>query len=132
MEIDKTRRNLANISTCHIFNKCKSFYFYPVETIQGIFKFKSQKSIAITIGTFDGVHIGHQQILKRLINNAKSADLNAVLLTFFPHPRMVLQKESNIKLLNTLEEKIEILKSLGLDYVIVNPFTKEFSRLTAT
>ncbi len=102
-----------------------------METIQGISKFKSTLPSAITIGTFDGVHIGHRQILLRLINNAKQENLNAVLLTFFPHPRMVLQKEPNIKLLNTLEEKIEILKSLGLDYTIVHPFTKEFSRLSA-
>jgi riboflavin kinase/FMN adenylyltransferase len=102
-----------------------------VETIQGISKFKNTLPTAITIGTFDGVHIGHRQILERLINNAKHANLNSVLVTFFPHPRMVLQKESNLKLLNTLDEKIEILESLGLDYVIVHPFTKEFSRLSA-
>lgn len=100
-------------------------------TIQGISKFKDTLPTAITIGTFDGVHIGHRQILKRLINNAKNANLNSVLVTFFPHPRMVLQKESHLKLLNTLDEKIEILESLGLDYVIVHPFTKEFSRLSA-
>ncbi|GMN10422.1 bifunctional riboflavin kinase/FAD synthetase [Croceitalea sp. MTPC9] len=102
-----------------------------MEKIQGISKFKSKLPTAITIGTFDGVHVGHRQILQRLINNAKEANYNSVLLTFFPHPRMVLQKESNIKLLNTLEEKIKILESLGLDYVIVHPFTKEFSRLSA-
>lgn len=100
-------------------------------TIQGISKFKNTLPTAITIGTFDGVHIGHRQILERLINNAKHANLNSVLVTFFPHPRMILQKESNLKLLNTLDEKIEILESLGLDYVIVHPFTKEFSRLSA-
>ena len=102
-----------------------------METVQGISKFKSTLPTAITIGTFDGVHIGHRQILLRLINNAKQLNLNAVLLTFFPHPRMVLQKETNIKLLNTLDEKIEILESLGLNYTIVHPFTKEFSRLSA-
>ncbi len=100
-------------------------------TVQGISKFKNKLPTAITIGTFDGVHIGHRQILQRLINNAKEANLNSVLVTFFPHPRMVLQKESNIKLLNTLDEKIEILRDLGLDYIIVHPFTKEFSRLSA-
>ncbi|WP_350292545.1 bifunctional riboflavin kinase/FAD synthetase [uncultured Croceitalea sp.] len=100
-------------------------------TVQGISKFKDTLPTAITIGTFDGVHVGHRQILERLINNAKQANLNSVLVTFFPHPRMVLQKESNIKLLNTLDEKIEILQGLGLDYSIVHPFTKEFSRLSA-
>lgn len=102
-----------------------------METIQGISKFKNTLPTAITIGTFDGVHIGHRKILERLINSAKKAGLNSVLVTFFPHPRMVLQKESNIKLLNTLDEKIEILEELGLNYIIVHPFTKEFSRLSA-
>lgn len=85
----------------------------------------------ITIGTFDGVHLGHRKILERLTNNAKKTGLKSTVLTFFPHPRMVLQKDVDIKLLNTLEEKTQILETLGLDYLIVHPFTKEFSRLTA-
>ena len=102
-----------------------------METVQGISKFKSTLPTVITIGTFDGVHIGHRKILQRLINNTKEGSYNSVLLTFFPHPRMVLQKENGIKLLNTLEEKLKILERLGLDYTIVHPFTKEFSRLSA-
>lgn len=85
----------------------------------------------VTIGTFDGVHIGHQKIVKRLIETAKNNDLESVILTFFPHPRMVLQKDANIKLLNTLKEKQTILEKLGLDHFIVEKFTLEFSRLTA-
>ncbi|WP_452219733.1 bifunctional riboflavin kinase/FAD synthetase [Lacinutrix salivirga] len=85
----------------------------------------------LTIGTFDGVHIGHQKIIKRLIEVGKSKNLTATVLTFFPHPRMVLQKDANIKLINTIEEKAEILKRLGLDNLVVKKFTKEFSRLTA-
>lgn len=85
-----------------------------------------------TIGTFDGVHLGHRKILERLTNNAKKTGLKSTVLTFFPHPRMVLQKDVDIKLLNTLEEKTQILETLGLDYLIVHPFTKEFSRLSAT
>ena len=77
-----------------------------METVQGISKFKSTLPTVITIGTFDGVHIGHRKILQRLINNAKQGSYNSVLLTFFPHPRMVLQKENGIKLLNTLEDKV--------------------------
>nr|WP_299070858.1 bifunctional riboflavin kinase/FAD synthetase [uncultured Allomuricauda sp.] len=104
-----------------------------METIQGITQFtKTTFQTAITIGTFDGVHLGHRKILERLINNAKNGDLKSTVLTFFPHPRMVLQKDTDIKLLNTLEEKIQILESLGLDYLIVHPFTKDFSRLSAT
>jgi riboflavin kinase/FMN adenylyltransferase len=87
---------------------------------------------AITIGTFDGVHIGHQKILERLINDAKKQNRASVVLTFFPHPRMVLQQDSDIKLLNTLTEKQRILEKMGLDFLIVHPFTKDFSRLTAT
>lgn len=103
-----------------------------METVQSIAKYDKVHSTVITIGTFDGVHIGHRQILKRLITNAKSGNLKSTVLTFFPHPRMVLQKDSDIKLLNTIDEKIRILETLGLDYLIIHPFTKEFSRLSAT
>jgi len=85
----------------------------------------------VTIGTFDGVHIGHQKIIKTLIKRTKGTDLKSVVLTFFPHPRMVLQKDADIKLINTLQERSSILKKLGLDYLVVEEFTKEFSRLTA-
>ncbi|WP_418510569.1 bifunctional riboflavin kinase/FAD synthetase [Corallibacter sp.] len=89
------------------------------------------QATAITIGTFDGVHIGHQKIISRLINTAKKQGLDAVILTFFPHPRVVLQKDTSIKLINTLNEKAEILENLGLDILYVKEFTQEFSRLTA-
>ncbi|GAB4510617.1 MAG: bifunctional riboflavin kinase/FAD synthetase [Allomuricauda sp.] len=85
----------------------------------------------VTIGTFDGVHLGHRKILERITNNAKNTGLKSTVLTFFPHPRMVLQKDVDIKLLNTLEEKKQILEGLGLDYLIIHPFTKQFSRLSA-
>lgn len=88
-----------------------------------------KKGSIITIGTFDGVHIGHQEILKNLINQSKNS--NSVILTFFPHPRMVLQKSGDLKLLTTLQEKINLLEKTGLDYLVIEPFTKEFSRLTA-
>jgi len=103
-----------------------------VETVQSIEKYDKKHATAITIGTFDGVHIGHQSILQRLIKSAKKQNLKATVLTFFPHPRMVLQKDSDIKLLNTMEEKGEILKKLGIDILIIHSFTKEFSRLSAT
>ena len=85
----------------------------------------------VTIGTFDGVHVGHRAILERLVASARREGIQSVLLTFFPHPRMVLQKESNIKLLNTISEKKQLLKEIGLDHLIVHPFTQEFSRLSA-
>jgi len=85
----------------------------------------------ITIGTFDGVHIGHQKIIKRLVKNAKNDNLKSIVLTFFPHPRMVLQKDANIKLINTIDEKAKLFENLRLDFLVVKEFTKEFSRLTA-
>lgn len=101
-------------------------------TVQSIFQFDKEHSTAITIGTFDGVHIGHQKILQRLIEDADNLNLKSTVLTFFPHPRMVLQKDANIKLLNTIDEKARILELLGLNYLIIHPFTKDFSRLSAT
>ncbi len=85
----------------------------------------------LTIGTFDGVHIGHQKIIEDLVQHGKESNLIPTLLTFFPHPRMVLQRDADIKLINTLEEKKAILDAMGLGNIIVHPFTREFSRLTA-
>ncbi|MGB1307339.1 MAG: bifunctional riboflavin kinase/FAD synthetase [Oceanihabitans sp.] len=90
-----------------------------------------QENTVATIGTFDGVHIGHQEILNRIVNTAKQNQLKSVVLTFFPHPRMVLQKDANIKLINTINERRAMLEKQGLDYLFVQPFTKKFSRLTA-
>ncbi|WP_103865369.1 bifunctional riboflavin kinase/FAD synthetase [Aquimarina sp. I32.4] len=92
-----------------------------------------EKSIpsVVTIGTFDGVHIGHKKIIERLVESAKNNGLESVILTFFPHPRMVLQQDSGIKLINTIDERIQILKQTGLSSLVIHPFTKEFSRLTA-
>jgi riboflavin kinase/FMN adenylyltransferase len=103
-----------------------------VITVQSISNYDKKQATAITIGTFDGVHIGHRKILERLINDAKKSGLKSTVLTFFPHPRMVLQKDADIKLLNTLDEKVQILEKIGLDCLIIQPFTKDFSRLTAT
>ena len=85
----------------------------------------------MTIGTFDGLHIGHMKILERLIKSADTLGLKSTVLTFFPHPRMVLQQDTHIQLLNTIDEKINILERTGLDYLIIHPFTKAFSRLSA-
>ncbi len=85
----------------------------------------------VTIGTFDGVHIGHKKIIERIVESTANHGLESVILTFFPHPRMVLQQDSGIKLINTIEERIQILEKTGLDNLVIHPFTKEFSRLTA-
>jgi len=99
--------------------------------VKNIETYKSKHPTIVTIGTFDGVHIGHQKIIKRLINTGKKEGLQSAILTFFPHPRMVLQKDSNIKLINTIDERHEILDDLGLNYLLIKKFTKEFSRLSA-
>ncbi|PHR72481.1 MAG: riboflavin biosynthesis protein RibF [Lutibacter sp.] len=93
--------------------------------------FSTSKKTIITIGTFDGVHLGHQKVIKQLLNSSKKEKEVSLLLTFFPHPRMVLQKNSNLKLINTIEEKSELLKGLGLDELIIHPFNQKFSRLSA-
>ncbi|WP_369412521.1 bifunctional riboflavin kinase/FAD synthetase [Mesonia aestuariivivens] len=85
----------------------------------------------ITIGTFDGVHMGHKKIIKRLVESAENSSLESAVLTFFPHPRMVLQKEVGIELINTIEERKQILQHTGIDHLYVYPFTYDFSRLSA-
>lgn len=100
-----------------------------MNTIKFFDAYRAEKPSAITIGTFDGVHVGHKKIIKNLID--KSDGLPTMLLTFFPHPRMVLQQDTSIKLINTIEERIQLLNKTGLDNLIIYPFSKEFSRLTA-
>jgi riboflavin kinase/FMN adenylyltransferase len=96
-----------------------------------ISEFPKDRETCVTIGTFDGVHTGHRKILNRLIDSAKKNQYQSTLLTFFPHPRMVLQQNTGLKLINTMKEKKLILEETGLDNLIIHPFSKEFSRLTA-
>lgn len=91
----------------------------------------NKKPSVVTIGTFDGVHIGHKAILSKLIKSAEANQLESVLLTFFPHPRQVVQNASDLRLINTIEEKKKLLEKEGLDSLVIHPFTKGFSRLTA-
>ena len=94
--------------------------------------FENKQNAVVTTGTFDGVHFGHQKILSRLKEVAKQLKAETVIITFFPHPRLVLFPEDNdLKLINTLDEKIELLSSQGIDHLIIIPFTKEFSRLSS-
>ena len=94
--------------------------------------FKSIPNPVVTTGTFDGVHLGHQKIISRLKEIAKTENGETVLLTFYPHPRMVLFPDDNeLKMLNTQQEKIALLEQYGIDHLIIYPFTKEFSRLTS-
>ena len=98
---------------------------------QSISDFFCNRKTIITIGTFDGVHLGHQKIVAQTTKNAHALNCESLVLTFFPHPRMVLQEGTEMKQLNTLNEKIALLDNLGIDNLVVHPFDKEFSRLTA-
>jgi riboflavin kinase/FMN adenylyltransferase len=93
--------------------------------------FHSNKKTIVTIGTFDGVHVGHKKILERITHSATTLDCESLVLTFFPHPRMVLHENSEMKQLNTIEEKSTLLELAGIDNLIIHPFDKDFSRLTA-
>jgi len=85
----------------------------------------------VTIGTFDGVHLGHRKIIARLKEIASEMQGESVIFTFFPHPRQVVTpEEHNLRLINTLPEKIELLRQSGIDHLIVFPFTLEFSKLS--
>ena len=102
-----------------------------MEVIYNIDNYIPKKRAILTIGTFDGVHVGHQKIISDLVAKSKKEDLCPLVLTFFPHPRMVLQKDSQLKMIDTLEEKRQLLEALGIEFLIIQPFTTEFSRLTA-
>ena len=100
-----------------------------MKRFNNINEFNCKKSTIITIGTFDGVHLGHQKILKKLNIEAENNGLESSVLTFFPHPRTVLNPNSSLKLINTIEERISLFKKSKIDNLIVHPFTKEFSEL---
>lgn len=102
-----------------------------MNTIQNIANFSTSEKTYVTIGTFDGFHFGHQKIIEKLVLEAKKANRKSVLLTFFPHPRMVLQKDNSLELINTIEERANLLEITGLDYLIIHPFSIAFSRMSA-
>ena len=99
---------------------------------QGNASFKPPRAAVVTSGTFDGVHIGHQKILGRLKQLARETGGETVVITFWPHPRMVLQpNDPAIQLLTTFEEKLELLEDFGIDHLVQIPFTEEFSQLSS-
>ncbi|WP_333694140.1 bifunctional riboflavin kinase/FAD synthetase [Flavobacterium sp.] len=102
-----------------------------MNTYTSIYRYHSAQKTVVTLGTFDGVHKGHQKIIERLVQSAEQCSCESLVLTFFPHPRMVLQDQNEIKLLSTIDERIQKLEALGIDHVVVHPFDQEFSRLTA-
>ena len=99
---------------------------------EGLGEFPILKNAVVTSGTFDGVHLGHQKILQRVLEIAERINGETVLITFWPHPRLVLfPEEHKLRLLSTFEEKAKLLRELGIDHLISIPFTKEFSELSS-
>lgn len=97
-----------------------------------ILEFKPLQNAVVTIGTFDGVHLGHRKIISRLQELARQCGGETVILTFFPHPRMILHPEDqNLKLITTIAEKAKLLEELGIDHLIITPFSRDFSNLSA-
>ena len=92
-------------------------------------EFNSTDNTILTIGTFDGVHLGHQKVLERLTNSAKENNLESTVLTFFPHPRTILNPNKPLKLINSVKEKTELLNRSKVDNLIIHPFDKNFSEL---
>jgi riboflavin kinase / FMN adenylyltransferase len=107
------------------------FNKYSLKTYFSISEFKTKNKTIVTIGTFDGVHIGHNSIIKKLIKASQNTDLETVILSFFPHPRMVLNSYSEVKLLNTIDEKSILIEKLGLQHLIIHPFDETFANLSA-
>ncbi len=103
-----------------------------MKVYSNIEEFEPVENLVATVGTFDGVHLGHSYILDRLETEAEKRNGASVLLTFYPHPRMVLFPENNdLKMLNTQDEKVDLLAKSNLDHLIIHPFSREFSRLNS-
>jgi riboflavin kinase / FMN adenylyltransferase len=106
-----------------------------LKIFNSINEFHCSKKTILTLGTFDGVHLGHRKIVEKLTQNtnpeASGEKYESLVLTFYPHPRMVLQGESEVKILNTISEKIDLLASIGVQNLVIHPFDTAFSQLTA-
>jgi riboflavin kinase/FMN adenylyltransferase len=103
-----------------------------MRVVDHIEDFEKPEYAVVTIGTFDGVHIGHQTILKRVVSEAKANSGKSVLITFWPHPRFILSKDSDkLKLLSTFNEKVKMVADLGVDFILKIAFTPQFSNLSA-
>lgn len=103
-----------------------------MQVYRGIEEFAQLPFAVVTSGTFDGVHVGHQKILARLREIARQPGGESVVLTYWPHPRLIISPGSHdLKLLSTIDEKVELLAQYGVDHLIIIPFTKEFSRLSS-
>ena len=98
---------------------------------KGLDSFKKLSKAVVTTGTFDGVHLGHKKILTQLNDISKKQGIETVLITFFPHPRIVLFPDHELKLINTIDENIALFKTCNIDHLIFQTFDKEFSRTTS-
>ena len=110
-------------------SKCKATS--KLRIYNSVASFHSDRKTFVTIGTFDGVHIGHQQVIKKLVSSARKKNAESVLLTFFPHPRMVLHQGIDIQLINTIEERISLLEKTGLEVLIIQEFNSKFANQSA-
>jgi len=98
---------------------------------KGFDSFQKLSKAVVTTGTFDGVHLGHKKILDELVQIGSDKDTETVLVTFSPHPRIVLFPDHELKLINTIDENIDLLKNYGVDHLIIQKFDKQFSRITS-
>ena len=104
-----------------------------MKVYNNIADFKGVDNVILTIGTFDGVHVGHRKLLSKLMEIKKKDGGETVVLTFDPHPRLVLfPDQTDLKLITTTQEKVELLRSCGVDHLIIHPFSKEFSTMDST
>lgn len=102
-----------------------------MKVYRGLKDFTIPQNSVVTTGTFDGVHQGHKTIVKRLKKIASAAAGETVLITFHPHPRIVLQKNPDLKLLSTIDERIALIKSTGINHLVIIPFDKNFAALSS-
>ena len=100
---------------------------------QSIDEFKPVNGLVVTIGTFDGVHLGHRKLLSRIVELASENHGESLVLTFFPHPRMVLRPEEHgVELLSTTTEKVDLLRESGINHLVIHPFSRDFSSMSAS
>lgn len=102
-----------------------------MNVFHSVASFQSTKKTIVTLGTFDGMHIGHQAILNKLKLQKKIYGYETLVLTFFPHPRMVLKTDHQISLLNTIDERVKLIDHFGIDHLVVQEFTQDFANLSA-
>lgn len=113
-----------NVSLCLVLRK-------DMLVITDIFNCPDLKESVVTIGTFDGVHLGHQKIIQKLVTDAQKFGLCPTIFTFYPHPRVVLNPENPIKQIQTIEERTKTLQSFGIEQLIIQPFNENFANLSA-